>query len=568
MIKEQENARKMPTGVPSDCKDITFGKFIDIIAEKYARLPAIVCADVTMSPDVLRKWTYSQFHKDVLALHAGLIDLGIKPGDRVAVMLSSFPEWITFLFAVTRLGAIFVPVNTRYGTSELCHILAHSECSALVAIGDYMGRDYAGMVSQVVGEWSPEIGSREFPSLRRIIGVRNPPHDASIDTDKVMSIGRRRIEVEGQPTAATDPNATAILFYTSGTTASPKGVPLTHANLLPHSIGCGRLLGINSEERVLTLYPFFGISGGANKLLSTFGSGACLVFQDSFRASEAFELLENENCSVVHGVDIQFRELIRVAMTNDRQSALPDRRATIAFMAGVDAELAHGMRDYLGIRRFIHAYGMTETNPMILRNELSDSFEDCLHAGGRIAPGVEIRVLDPGSAQEAPTGDQGEIVVRGHTVAKEYFRDPAGTSEAFRDGFFHTGDLGIRTDSGMIFYAGRLKDMLKIGGFNVAPQEIEQHLRTHPAVDDVGVTGKPDPRLGEVAVAFVKVKAGHSVTADALRNYCRNKIANFKVVRDVHFVDSLPYHVAAHGAKLQRQRLREWALRDAGGYST
>jgi fatty-acyl-CoA synthase len=207
---------------------------------------------------------------------------------------------------------------------------------------------------------------------------------------------------------------------------------------------------------------------------------------------------------------------------------------------------------------------MTETNPMILRNALDDPFEACVRPGGRIAPNVEVRVIDPDTGTERAVGEEGEIVVRGPTVMRGYYRDGEATRAAFRGGWFRSGDLGVRTAEGFVFYVGRLKDMLKVGGFNVAPQEVESFLRGHEGVADVAVTGVPDARLGEVPVAFVQPRTGAHLTAEVLIAACREHLANFKVPRAVHLVDALPYHVAAHGAKLQRHVLREWAKARGG----
>ncbi|MBK8738390.1 MAG: long-chain fatty acid--CoA ligase [Betaproteobacteria bacterium] len=411
----------------------------------------------------------------------------------------------------------------------------------------------------MTGGWAPGGAAANLPALRRIVGVRSAPHPGATMTDALLARGRERIADGAAPVAASDVDATAILFYTSGTTAFPKGVPLTHCNLLPHSIGCGALLGLTDQDRVLSLYPFFGISGGANKVLSTFAFGSCLVFQDAFRAGEAYDLLVGEDCGVIHAVDVQLRELVRLARAQPAPSSPPPRRASVAFMAGLDAGLAHELGAVLGIDRFVHAYGMTETNPMVLRNHPCDPFEARLRPGGRAAPHAEVRVADPATGVEMAPGAPGEIEVRGQTVMAGYYRDPEATAQAFRDGWFRTGDQGVRTPEGFIFYLGRLKDMLKIGGFNVAPQEVEAYLRTHPAVEDVAVTGLADARLGEVAVAFIKPRSGHALDAGAIRDFCRGHIANYKTPEHVWLVDALPYHTAANGSKLKRDVLRAWA---------
>lgn len=553
--------------VPLDVEGWSFGRFLDEIAARFAGSPAMVASDQTWHGGTLRRWSYAEMAADVYALQWALAETGVTPGERVGVMLSSFPEWVLYLFAVTRLGAAFVPINTRFRSRELQFVLSHSGSRTLIAMGRYLGHDYTGTIGETLDERGSDGRHAGLPEMRTVIGLRNAdgaPHPEALDTAALLERGRALVAERGVPPRADDPGTTALLFYTSGTTSFPKGVPLTHTNLLPHSVRTGGLLELQPEETVLNLYPFFGISGGANKVLSTFGSGACLVFQDAFRPEEACDLMASERCSVIHGVDVHIREMVAVQKKRNA-GRQPERRASIAFTSGVDEALAREMGDALGLHRFVHPYGMTETNPVILRNELDDTFEVSVKPGGRIAPTVEVRVVDPESDVERAIGEEGEIVVRGPTVAKGYYNDPDATAAAFRNGWFHSGDLGVRTDEGLIFYVGRLKDMLKVGGFNVAPQEVESLMKTHAAVDDVAVTGAPDARLGEVPVAFVKLKPGANVAQDALIAWCKEHVANFKVPRAVYFVDALPYHTAAHGAKMQRQVLRAWARERLAG---
>jgi fatty-acyl-CoA synthase len=571
-----------PRLLSAELEDWTFGRFIDEIGQRHAALPAMVASDHSrggasdhskgiagdhskaadsnhsIGTAFIGRWTYAEMARDVHALQWALTDLGIQPGERVGVMLSSFAEWVLYLFAVSRLGAAFVPINMRFKARELQHVLKHSGAETLIATGRYLGQDHAATIAEVCGARGADGRFTGLPELQRLIGVGASPHPDATDTADLLARGRAKLAQHGVPPREDDAQTTAILFYTSGTTSFPKGVPLSHRNLLAHSVKAGELLSIHPGERVLTLYPFFGISGGANKVLSTFGCGASLVFQDAYRPAEACDLLEAEHCTVIHAVDVQVRELVAELKKRGRTEA-PKRRGTIAFMAGVDAQLAQDMGIILGLRRFIHPYGMTETNPMVLRNELHDAFEASVRPGGRVAPDVEIRVVDPETDEDRAIDQPGEIVMRGRTVTKEYFNDPEATAAAFRNGWFHSGDLGVKTAEGFIFYVGRLKDMLKVGGFNVAPQEVESFLRGHPAVADVAVTGGTDARLGEVPVAFIVLKPDATITADALREHCRQHVANFKVPRAIWFVDALPYHTAANGSKLQRHIVRDWA---------
>ena len=547
--------QRTDTPLSAELDTWTFGRFIDEVGRRHAPLPGMVSSDHSSGKALTGRWTYAEMARDVQALQWSLMDLGVQPGERVGVMLSSFAEWVLYLFAVTRLGAAFVPINMRFKARELQHVLKHSGARTLIATGRYLGQDHAATIAEVCGARGADGRFAGLPELQRMIGVGAAPHPDAVDTAELLARGRAKLAAQGAPSREDDAQTTAILFYTSGTTSFPKGVPLSHHNLLTHSVKAGELLSIRPGERVLTLYPFFGISGGANKVLSTFGCGACLVFQDAYRPAEACDLLEREGCTVIHAVDVQVRELV-AELKQRGHTNNSERRGTIAFMAGVDAQLAKDMGTVLGLYRFIHPYGMTETNPMVLRNELHDAFEASVRPGGRVAPDVEIRVVDPETDEDRAIDQPGEIVMRGKTVTKEYFNDPEATAAAFRNGWFHSGDLGVKTAEGFIFYVGRLKDMLKVGGFNVAPQEVESFLRSHEAVADVAVTGGTDPRLGEVPVAFIVLKPGAAITADALREHCRKNVANFKVPREIIVTESIRTGTLGKISKAElRQRL-------------
>lgn len=536
----------------------SFGRFIDEVGSRFGDLHAFITSDHRDGSASLRSCTYAQLRDDAHALQWALQELGLRPGEKVGVMLSSFAEWIQLLFAVTRMGCAFMPINTRFRVRELRYALRHSEANMLVTVGHYLGHDYGATLGEACGPRTSE-GFAETPQLRKVIEVGSRSISGAICFEQLLVRGRQLLSERGAPPRTEDTSDTAILFYTSGTTSFPKGVLLTHANLLPHSVRTGQLLDIVPGERVMSLYPFFGISGGANKVLSTLGCGGCLVFQDSWRVAEANALLDELQCTVLHAVDVQVRELVNLRKQAPARPAPPRRRGTIAFMAALDERLARDMGELLGLRQFVHPYGMTETNPMILRNVLTDGFEQSVRPGGRVAPGVEVRVVDPDTGAECTAGLPGEITVRGETVMAGYYKDPDANASAFVNGWFRTGDQGVRDEDGYIFYLGRLKDMLKVGGFNVAPQEIESFLRTLNGVQEAAVAGAPDARLGERPVAFVVPKPGAALRPEQLIECCRGQIANFKVPQAIHIVDALPFHTAANGSKLQRHVVREWA---------
>lgn len=248
-------------GPLADVDRWTLGRFVDEIGARFGDGGAMVASDRQHGPG-LRRWTYAELARDACALQWALMRQGVRPGDRVGVMLSSFPEWVLYLFAVTRLGAVFVPINPRFRSRELRHVLGHSGARALIAMGSYLGHDHAGQIAEARADAA-------LPALETVIGVHTAPAADAQDTAALLDTGRRYLDEHGVPPRADDADAVAVLFYTSGTTSFPKGVPLTHANLLPHSVRGGRWLELQPGESVLTLYPFFGISGGANKVLST-----------------------------------------------------------------------------------------------------------------------------------------------------------------------------------------------------------------------------------------------------------------------------------------------------------
>ena len=334
---------------PIDTTGLTFGQFVDEAGRRFGdrsgddRERSIVGRARDRSQDAT-----ASSADDVHALQAALMAEGVKPGDRVGVMLSSLPEWVLYLFAVTRLGAAFVPINTRFRKSSSCtHVLEHSGSSTLVAMGDYLERDYAATIAEVIGDW--RSGRWRFAPRARTDDRR--AHFAASAGARNGMTARARYARRSRRTARRlrrrTIEATAVLFYTSGTTAFPKGVPLTHRNLLPHSVGMRNAASDSRPaDRVLTLYPFFGISGGANKVLSTLGCGACLVFQDAFRADEAFALLEDrEAAAVMHARRrAHARAGARCARRRARGACRRSGAATIAFTAGVDEGLARGRR--------------------------------------------------------------------------------------------------------------------------------------------------------------------------------------------------------------------------------
>jgi fatty-acyl-CoA synthase len=405
-----------------------------------------------------------------------------------------------------------------------------------------------------------------FPRLRRVVCLADDAYggtiryadllDAGADPALEAALAARR--------AGLDPDRVFALLYTSGTTAFPKGAMISHRNALPHAWAAAERLGLTAADRVLHTLPFSGTWGGLAIPLMTLTHGAALVVADGFEPRIALHLMEAERITVWHAVDAMLTAVLdHPALDRHDRSCL--RTGTVAMTGGGRDGLFDEVVGRLGMRGAVQPYGMTEVNALALCPCPDDPLELRRGAGVRPADGLETRVVDPVTGSERPPGHAGELLLRGPQVTSGYYRKPAETRAAIdAEGWLHTGDLAVRDEAGHVFFLGRLRETLRIGHHLVAPAEIEAFLMTHPAVAQAFVVGVPDPRLGEVAVAYVIPRPGRRSTELELIEHCRGRLAGFKVPRHVWLVPEVPRTPGPHGDKVQRARLREDALRLLG----
>ena len=500
-----------------------------------------------------RRWTFDQVHARVDAVAKGLLALGIAPGDKVALWMVNRPEWIDAMFAIIKIGAVLVPVNTRFRTEDMAYILAQSD-GAAVLLADRSGPvDYLGMLRQV----APALGSRpdpRFPCLRGVVVLSEGAPDDVTDWRAMLDRGTSVTAPALRERAArVDPDDTAFIFYTSGTTGFPKGAVHRH-RMIRNAWDHGDRMGLTVADVILMYLPLFHAFGFIEGPLMSMVRGARQVLTETFEGGHCLDLIESERATIIHGFDTHFKELL------DAQERKP--RDVSSVRTGI---CGTGMASSIPIARrarrtfgnLMSGFGMSEVGIGVTFSFLDSTEEQCVEANGYPGSGYEVRIVDPETGGDQPVSVPGEILVRGYIVTPGYYKRPEETARAIdAEGWFHTGDMGLMRPDGHMRFLGRYKDMLKIGGENVDPMEVEAFLTTHPAVQAASVVGLPDARFSEVAVAFVQLVPGGTLTEQEVIEHCRGRVASFKIPRHVVFVEELPM---TSSGKVQKVKLRERA---------
>jgi len=494
----------------------------------HADRPAVLFGDEVL--------TYHKLREQADAVASSLLELGIQKGDKVGVWLPNSGRFLSLYFGITAVGATMVPLNTRYRAHEVSYILRNSEARALFMVPSFLKMDYREMLAEV----RPQL-----EGLQHVVAV-----DAEDSSDDVglswreFVAGSRHCDPEEQRAEDED---VALILYTSGTTGQPKGVMLTHRNLATNARVTGEVMEVTPEDRYFVPLPLFHSFGLVLGCLTPLTFGSSIVLQDVFDAREALELMEKHRCTMNFGVPTMFMLELEEMRKSSYHLSL---RSGMMGGAPCPIEVVKGVRQEMGCNVCI-GYGITETSPLISLTRYHDDDVQRAESVGRPLPGVEVRIVDD-QWRTLPDGEIGEIAIRGN-VMKGYYRMPEATREAVDDqGWYYSGDLGKMDAQGYLYITGRKKDMIVVGGFNVYPREIEEVLFTHPGVQNVAVIGVPDPRLGEAVKACIVPRG--QVSKEDIREFCRQRMANFKVPTYVEFMDSFP--MTASG-KIQKYKLRE-----------
>ncbi|MBI3030413.1 MAG: AMP-binding protein [Candidatus Rokubacteria bacterium] len=538
----------------------TVGQMLDEAAARFAERPAIVSAD--------ERITYRELRRRVHRLARGLVALGIGKDDKVALWLPNRPAWLVAQHACATLGATVVALNTRYKAHELSYILEQSDAAALI-LTDHLGPvDFLEVLDGVL----PELKNAEpgalhagkFPLLRRVIVDAEDPYPGTLRLQDVLDAGDRSdddLKAAGARVTADD---VFTILYTSGTTSFPKGAMISHANCLPHGWNCGAQLRLTPSDRVLHALPFSGTWGGVNIPLTAFTHGACLVLMEVFDPGAALYLMEKERITVWNAVDAMVLGVLEHPDL-DRYDRSSLRTGGVAMTSGGAQSLFDEVVARVGLGQAFQPYGMTEVNALALYHDLDEPAESRKLPGIWPAPGLEVRVVNPETGQPCKPGEEGELQHRGTLVTRGYYKKPEETAKALtEDGWFRSGDLAVQDEAGRTIFKGRLKEVLRISHFMVAPREIEEFLMAHPKVYQAFVVGVPDVRLGEAPVAYVIPKEGEILGEAELVAHCKGKIASYKIPRHIRLVKDVPRTPGPHGDKVQKPKLREQAIQEFG----
>jgi len=545
----------------------TIGDVLDRQAERFAERDALVNVETG------ERFTYAEFRDEVERVARGLMALGIQRGHHVGIWATNYSEWVLTQFATAKIGAVMINVNPAYRTHELAYVLEQSEANAMILIGRFRNSDYAAMLNEVVPELKDsnpgELRSSQFPYLRNVICI--PPHGDGSDAETPAGMWAwdemvaKHSEVSPEQLAARQsechPDDPINIQYTSGTTGNPKGAMLTHHNLVSNGLYVGDAIELTENDRLCVPVPFYHCFGCVMGTLNCVVHGSTMVIPaEHFDPLQTLQAISDERCTAVHGVPTMF--IAQLSHPDFAQFDLKSLRTGIMAGSPCPIEVMREVIDRMGAERITIAYGLTEASPVITQTLADDSIERRVSTVGKVLPNVEVRLVDPETDQVVHAGQQGELQTRSSMVMQGYYNMPDATADAIdADGWLHTGDLATVDEDGYYKITGRLKDMIIRGGENVYPREIEEFLYTHPQIDDVQVIGVPDQRFGEEVMAWVRLKSDADATEDSIRDFCRGRIAHYKVPRYVKLTDEFPMTVTG---KVQKYRMREQSIEELG----
>ena len=504
------------------------------------------------------RFTYAEFDKRVDELACGFLAMGLKKGDHVGIWATNVPDWNTVLFACARLGIVLVTVNTSYKTHELEYVLKQSDMVCLCTIDGWRDSDYLGMVNELVPELKTSerghLKSEQFPFLKYVVYIGQQKHRGMYSISELLLLGQHTNKEELRKIEASlTTNDVVNMQYTSGTTGFPKGVMLTHRNILNNGLGIGDNQRFTEKDIVCLPVPLFHCFGLTLGMMAIITHGATAAIVEWFDPLLVLATIQKEKCTAVYGVPTMFIAELNHPMI--KMFDLSSLRTGIMAGSPCPIETMRQAIDVMNMSEVTIVYGLTESSPGMTQSRFDDSIEIKCGTVGQALPGVEVTIRNPETGEECPNGVHGEFCCRGYNSMKGYYKMPEATAQCIDEkGWLHSGDLGVKDDAGYFKVTGRIKDMIIRGGENVSPKEIEDFLYTMPGIKDVQVAGITSKKFGEEVGAFIIKQPDASIGEEDVRDYCRGKISRFKIPKFVFFVDSYP--MTASG-KVQKYQLRE-----------
>jgi len=539
--------------------DETIGRYFDGVCAANGERLALISRRQNV------RWTFSALKCRVDALAAGLLALGLEPGDRIGIWAPNCWEWLVTQYATAKAGLILVNINPAYRRAEVEYALNTVACKTLIMASQHKTSDYVAMLRDLAPELSHatpgKLAAQRLPHLRTVITLGEAIHAGCLPFDDVVTSAtaddRLRLQEIGQ---RLDSNEPVNIQFTSGTTGRPKGATLSHRNILNNGFFVGEAIKLRATEKLCAPVPLYHCFGMVMANLGCLTHAACVVYpSEAFDVPAVLHTLEDERCAVLYGVPTMF-----IALLNHSEFArfdLTSLRTGIMAGSPCPIEVMREVVERMHMPEVTIAYGMTETSPVSFQSSTDAPLERRVTTVGRIHPHVEVKIVNA-AGHIVPRGQTGEICTRGYSVMRGYWNDPDRTAESLDgNGWMHTGDLGVLDEAGYCNIVGRIKDMVIRGGENIFPREIEEFLHRHPSIRDVQVIGVPDAKLGEALCACIIVKPGERLDAETVRDFCRGQIAHYKIPHYIKFVESFP--TTATG-KVQKFAMREAMTRELG----
>ena len=504
------------------------------------------------------RFTYKEFDARVDDLARGLMSIGVTKGDHVGIWATNVPDWLTYMFACARLGAVAVTVNTSYKLHELEYLVKQSDLTTLCLSNGVKDSNYVSMIKELVPELDEYergcLKSKKFPFLKNVVFMGPEKFRGLYSTPELLLLGKHvDIELMRKIEAEVTCDDVVNMQYTSGTTGFPKGVMLTSRNIINNGFSIGECMRYTNKERVCLPVPLFHCFGIVLGVMAVLSHGATHVLLESFDPLLVLASIHKEKCTAVYGVPTMYISELNHPMFN--MFDMSSLRTGIMAGSGCPVELMKTVMDKMNMKEITSVYGLTETSPGMTQSRWNDSAEVRATTVGHELPDIEVRVIDPETGKECPVGVQGEMCCRGYNIMKGYYKMPEATAEIIdKDGFLHSGDLGVKGEDGNYRITGRIKDMIIRGGENIYPREIEEFLIQMPEIKDIQVAGVKDKKYGEITGAFIILHEGKTLTEQDVIEFCRDKLSKYKWPQLIMFMKEFPM---TGSGKIQKFKLTE-----------